>query len=113
MGASQGNQDFRRGSVAPMSNAKGVILSGPIKNSEARNMPEVNIRATTWTRESHGLFDFEGTEIERKQFKIKGHHRVFRIESDVKMELVEDDRFEHTENTLEEKMREKIVARLL
>ena len=97
MGASQANQDLRRGSVAPMNKSQGVIISGPIKKSDGNNMPQVNIRATTWTRESHGLFDFEGTEIERKQFIIKGNHRVFRIESDVKMEMVEDDRFEQTE----------------
>ena len=96
-----------------MHNSKGVILSGPIKSADARTMPELNIRATTWTRESHGLYDFEGTETEGKQFKIKGNHRVFRIESDVRMEMVEDDRFEQSENNLEEKMREKIVARVL
>ena len=116
MGASQGNQDLaarRRGAVAPAHTAKGVIISGPVKGAEGRGIPEVNIRATTWTRESHGLYDFEGTETERKQFKIKGNHRVFRVESDVRMELVEDDRFEPAEKLLEEKMRDKIVARLL
>ena len=76
-------------------------------------MPEVNIRATTWTRESHGLYDFEGTETERKLFKVKGNHRVFRVESDVRLENVESDRFEQTEYALDDKMREKIVARLL
>ena len=64
-------------------------------------MPELNIRATTWTRESHGLYDFEGTETEKKQFKIKGNHRVFRLESDVRMEMVEDENFEYTEADME------------
>lgn len=34
-------------------------------------MPEVNIRTITWTRESHGLFDFEVKESERKLFEKK------------------------------------------
>ena len=60
-------------------------------SSKDVKMPEVNIRTITWTRESHGLFDFEVKESERKlfekkQFKIKGNHRVFRNESDVTAE---------------------------
>ena len=56
-------------------------------------MPEVSIRTITWTRESHGLFDFEVKESERKlyekkQFKMKGSHRVYRAESEVSTELL-------------------------
>lgn len=65
-------------------------------------MPEVLIRTITWTRESHGLFDFEVKESERKlyekkQFRIKGNHRVFRSESDVTVDLQLSDNFEHHE----------------
>ena len=49
------------------------------------------------------MYDFEGTEIERKQFRIKGSHRLFRAESDVNLELVESERFEHSEKNLDEK----------
>ena len=62
-------------------------------------MPEVMIRTITWTRESHGLFDFEVKENERKlfekkQFKIKGNQRVYRAESDVTTELLAKSEFE-------------------
>ena len=51
-------------------------------------MPEMQIRTITWTRESHGLFEFAVKESERKlfekkQFKIKGNHLILRNESDV------------------------------
>ena len=51
-------------------------------------LPEMMIKTITWTRESHGLFDFEVKESERKlfekkQFKIKGNHLILRAESDV------------------------------
>ena len=59
------------------------------------------------------MYDFEGTEIERKQFKIKGSHRLFRSESEVEMDLVENDNFSLAEKTLDEKYKDKIIARLL
>ena len=59
------------------------------------------------------MYDFEGTEIERKQFKIKGSHRLFRSESEVEMDLVENDNFSLAEKTLDEKHKDKIIARLL
>ena len=68
-------------------------------------MPEVNIRTITWTRESHGLFDFEVKENERKlfekkQFKIKGNHRVYRAESDVTTQLLQNCDFEQQEQSM-------------
>jgi len=50
-------------------------------------MPELRIQTSTWTRESHGLYDFEGEEIERKFFKVKGNQRVFRYENEVEIKL--------------------------
>lgn len=68
-------------------------------------MPEVNIRTITWTRESHGLFDFEVKESERKlfekkQFKIKGSQRIYRHESEVSTELTADKNFQQVENAM-------------
>lgn len=65
-------------------------------------MPEVLVRTITWTRESHGLFDFEVKESERKlyekkQFKVKGNHRILRAESDVTVELSLANNFEQLE----------------
>ena len=53
-----------------------AALSTPPDNKNIK-MPEMAIKTITWTRESHGLFDFEVKESERKlyekkQFKIKG-----------------------------------------
>ena len=90
-----------------------LILSGPVNAPEAKNIPEAIVWSTTWVRESHGLYDFEGTEIERKQFKIKGSHRFYRAESEVNIEHVESERFEPSEKMLEEKQKEKIIGRLL
>lgn len=81
-------------------------------------MPEVSIRTITWTRESHGLFDFEVKESERKlfekkQFKIRGCHRLYRSESDVYTELSYNDNFENLEKKMGQETREKIIARLM
>ena len=37
-----------------------------------------------------------------KAYRIKGSHRIFRIESDVKLEMVETERFEPSEKNLDE-----------
>jgi hypothetical protein len=42
-------------------------------NKIAGNIPELRIKTESWTRESHGLYDFEGTEIETKTYKLKGN----------------------------------------
>ncbi len=48
---------------------RNIQTSAPIDSKV--KMPEVNIRTITWTRESHGLFDFEVKESERKLFEKK------------------------------------------
>lgn len=59
------------------------------------------------------MFDYEGTEIERKLFRLKGNHRVVRYESDIYVEPYETDDFEKEEESLSDKERDAIVARLL
>lgn len=81
-------------------------------------MPEVNIRTVTWTRESHGLFDFEVKESERKlfekkQFKIRGSHRIYRAESDVTAEISVGASFERNEEKMSADYKDLIIARLL
>ena len=46
-----------------------VATSAP--QDTKQKMPEVTVKTTTWTRESHGLFDFEVKESERKLFEKK------------------------------------------
>ena len=44
-----------------------------MKESQVLNSSKSSVltaKTVTWTRESHGLFDFEGQDIIRKQFKI-------------------------------------------
>ena len=86
-------------------------------------MPEVDIRAVTWTRESHGLFDFEQKESERrlylkKQYKrVKGTYHFLRDESDLTIEAVDQDKnyqtFEQVEEVMCSEKRESIIARML
>ena len=81
-------------------------------------MPEVTIRTITWTRESHGLFDFEVKESERKlfekkQFKLKGSHRIYRSESEVTTELADSNQFELREATFSSELKDKVIARML
>ena len=82
-------------------------------------MPEVLIKTITWTRESHGLFDFEVKESERKlfekkQFKLKGSHRIMRAESEVTTEYVDNNNdFEKNEETMRAEKKESIVSRLI
>lgn len=78
----------------------------------------MQIRTITWTRESHGLFDFEVKESERKlfekkQFKIKGNHLILRNESDVVAEQVNTSSFEQNEITMKQEKKDSIISRLI
>jgi len=78
----------------------------------------VLIKTITWTRESHGLFDFEVKESERKlfekkQFKIKGSHRIFRAESDVTAESVTSHNLERAEDLMKPEKKDSIISRMI
>jgi len=90
----------------------GVSASG-YSNKNNQQIPELRIQTSTWTRESHGLYDFEGEEIERKFFKVKGNQRVFRYESEVEIKHSDHNNFYEQEQQMAETDREKIVARIL
>lgn len=95
---------IKRRAVAPSHKIYSANL--PVFTSEvtdASKIKELMVRTVTWTRESHGLFDFEGSEIMRKQFKIKGSHRFFRNVNEVETQAVEDlDTFQAQEDKMEE-----------
>jgi hypothetical protein len=56
------------------------------------------VNVETWTRESHGLYDFEGTEIQKINLRLKGSHRISRDDSKVSAEKVSDEQtFEESE----------------
>lgn len=73
----------------------------------------MTIKSTTWTKESHGLFDFEGTEIEIKNFKVEGNLRLSRYSSDVQITQLENGNFFEMEKAMDEADKEAIVARVL
>lgn len=83
------------------------------KGGENR-IPELLVSVETWTRESHGLYDFEGTEIQKISLKLKGSHRISRDDSKVSAEKVsEDQTFEECEKALNNEDKDKVIARLL
>ena len=74
-------------------------------------MPELRIKTESWTRESHGLYDFEGTEVERSAFRLRGSQALIRNESSVRAQTVEGESLEEGDQGLAEEDRDKIIAR--
>ena len=93
MGGAQSHNDvIKRRAVAPAHRfyfTKDVPLQESWV-SHSSKYSTLTAKTVTWTRESHGLFDFEGQDIVKKQFKIKGSHRIFREENKVEVEGAED-----------------------
>lgn len=52
-----------------------------VSASHSKTIPELRISAQTWTRESHGLYDFEGSEVNISTFGLKGTHTITRTDS--------------------------------
>ncbi len=73
----------------------------------------MRIHSKTWTRESHGLYDYEGTEVQFKYFQVKGNLRISRTESEVQIRQTEHNNFYEQEKGMPEEEKEKIVARVL
>ena len=93
MGATHSQTDIiKRRAVAP-SHRFYFTKDVPLIESETTDSSKMSIltaKTVTWTRESHGLFDFEGQDIVKKQFKIRGSHRIYRDENNVDVEPVEN-----------------------
>ena len=41
------------------------------------------LRAVTWHRDSHGLFDYESKAINKRSLKIQSHSKIVRAEDEV------------------------------
>jgi hypothetical protein len=68
----------------------------------------------TWTRESHGLYDFEGTEIMQLAMKLKGSHRISRNDSKITtIKLQDSETFEENEKPLNLIEKDQVIARCL
>jgi len=52
--------------------------------------PEILIKTSTWNRDSHGLFDYEGRECQKKQLKTSGTLTLARHETNV---MIEDEEY--------------------
>ena len=48
-----------------------------------RSTPTVELKAVTWSKDSHGLFDYENNQYEMKKFQISNEVKIYRINNDV------------------------------
>ena len=80
-------------------------VAPPSTTHAERPPPLLTVQSETWTRESHGLFDFYSTEIQKSQFTLKGTHNLMRQKFDV--EAQKETSFEHSSHL------ENLIARCL
>ena len=59
----------------------------PTKMEKAKNQQlpkyEVYMRCVTWSRDSHGLFDYESKNIAKKNIKTQTGGKILRVNDDV------------------------------
>jgi hypothetical protein len=79
---------------------------------EVPGQVELHITAFTWTRESHGLYDYEGTEVDKKQWTMRGNLRVCRDETYLSVQESDSNFYQQEQNMLEAQ-KEQIIARVL
>jgi hypothetical protein len=53
------------------------------QNSRPRTTPTVELKAVTWNKDSHGLFDYENNQYEMKKFQISHAVKIYRINNDI------------------------------
>lgn len=63
-------------------------------------MNRVWMKGLTWTRQSHGLFDYESSSIKKKDLKLSASRQIVRVEDtmkdiDIDEEIVEDEATTH------------------
>ena len=56
-------------------------MDQPIARSKA--VPVVELKAVTWSKDSHGLFDYENNQYEMKKFQISSEAKIYRINNDI------------------------------
>ena len=55
------------------------------KTKEDSKVYEVYLRCVTWTRDSHGLFDYESKNIAKKNIKTQTGGKIIRIKDDIQL----------------------------
>lgn len=63
--------------------AHSARLDRPFETLLQPNQSVVRLKTTTWTRESHGLFDYESTSIKEKEFNMTENFNVYRKEMEI------------------------------
>jgi hypothetical protein len=51
--------------------------------ARVRTTPTVELKAVTWNKDSHGLFDYENNQYEMKKFQISHPVKIYRINNDI------------------------------
>ena len=51
--------------------------------SRPKTTPTVELKAVTWNKDSHGLFDYENNQYEMKKFQISHAVKIYRINNDI------------------------------
>jgi len=63
--------------------SKQQIVAAPQASILNQPMYEVYMRCVTWSRDSHGLFDYESKNIAKKNIKTQTGGKILRVNDDV------------------------------
>jgi hypothetical protein len=63
--------------------SKQQIVVAPQPGILNQPMYEVYMRCVTWSRDSHGLFDYESKNIAKKNIKTQTGGKILRVNDDV------------------------------
>ena len=53
------------------------------RKSLANDLSSILMRAVTWSRDSHGLFDYESRHIQKKNLKTQASGKMFRTNNEI------------------------------
>lgn len=62
---------------------KQQVVQFPVATASGAPMYEVYMRCVTWSRDSHGLFDYESRNIAKKNIKTQTGGKILRVNDDV------------------------------
>ena len=69
----------------PTKNSEQVVAKAHVPQTVMINQQkhEVYMRCVTWSRDSHGLFDYESKNIAKKNIKTQTGGKILRVNDDV------------------------------
>ncbi len=74
------------------------------KAREALCEPKVEVKAVTWNKDSHGLFDYESKSLSHKRFLVDSSTRVYRNSTSTYESYVGNEVETHTLEELRKKL---------